>query len=429
MERGKIIRLAYEASLASFFGTFLEFYDFTLFGYLATIIGPLFFPSKSMTVTLLYYFATFGTGFVMRPIGALFFGWLGDVWGRRNTFMIPILLMALASLFMGLLPTYQEIGVWAPALLVTLRLVQGFSLGGEWGGGITMVAELAPKERRGYFVGIVQMAQSGLLTTGLLTLFSSTMSKQAFVSYGWRILFIIGVIIAVIGFYIRVRLTETPEFEELKRQKKTLRVPVAPIFTRSRYILMLLMALFLAGVPLSYTYIVYGVTYLTRYAHFAYSQATFITFIASAVYFLLTLPFAYLTDIYGRKPIVLAGLLGEVILVFPFYFYIVKYPLFSIVLTFYIIEETLHAVYNGAYGQMLAEIFPTVSRYTGVAFSYNLGVAILGGFTPFIVTYLISALHTPLAPIYWLFPLILIALILTAVLYKETKGIDLMAVG
>ncbi|GAB6946023.1 hypothetical protein JCM16161A_01530 [Vulcanisaeta sp. JCM 16161] len=288
-----------------------------------------------------------------------------------------------------------------------------------------MVAELAPKERRGFFVGIVQMAQSGLLTTGLLTLFSSTMSKAAFEAYGWRILFIIGVIIAIIGFYIRIRLTETPIFDEVRKQKRTLRVPVAPIVTKGRYVSMLLMALFLAGVPLSYTYIVYGVTYLTKYIHFAYSEATFITFIASAVYLVLTLPFAYLTDIIGRKPIVLAGLIGEAILVFPFYFLIVKYPFFIVVLTFYIIEETLHAIYNGAYGQMLAEIFPTVSRYTGVAFSYNLGVAILGGFTPFIVTYLIATLKTPLAPIYWLFPLIVIPIILVALLYKETKGIDL----
>lgn len=148
-----IIKLAYEASLASFFGTFLEFYDFTLFGFLATIIGPLFFPSTNPTTTLLYYFAVFGTGFAMRPIGSLFFGWLGDKWGgRRSTFMIPIILMAFASLFMGLLPTYGgEVGIWAPVLLVILRLIQGFSLGGEWGGGgITMVAELAPKERRGF---------------------------------------------------------------------------------------------------------------------------------------------------------------------------------------------------------------------------------------------------------------------------------------
>lgn len=420
-----IVKLAYEASLASFFGTFLEFYDFTLFGYLAPIIGPLFFPSTNPTTTLLYYFAVFGTGFAMRPIGSLFFGWLGDIWGRRNTFMIPIILMAFASLFMGLLPTYQEVGIWAPVLLVILRLFQGFSLGGEWGGGITMVAELAPKERRGFFVGIVQMSQSGLLTTGLLTLFSSTMSKTAFATYGWRILFIIGVIIAIIGFYIRIRLTETPIFDEVRKQRKVLKVPVAPIVTKGRYVLMLLMALFLAGVPLSYTYIVYGVTYLTKYIHFAYSEAAFITFIASAVYFVLTLPFAYLTDIIGRKPIVLVGLIGEAILVFPFYFLIVKYPFFAVVLTFYIIEEALHAVYNGAYGQMLAEIFPTVSRYTGVAFSYNLGVAILGGFTPFIVTYLIATLKTPLAPIYWLFPLIVIPIILVALFYKETKGIDL----
>lgn len=264
----------------------------------------------------------------MRSIGALFFGWLGDRWGRRNTFMIPIILMALASLFMGLLPTYQEIGALAPALLVTLRLLQGFSLGGEWGGGITMVAELAPKERRGFFVGIVQMDQSGLLTTGLLTLFSSTMTKQAFATYGWRILFILGVIIAVIGFYIRIRLTETPAFDEVRRQKRTLKVPIAPLVTKGHYILMLLMALFLAGVPLSYTYIVYGATYLTQYVHFPYSQATFITFIASAFYLILTLPFAYLTDIVGRKPIVFAGLIGEAILVTPFYFFIVRYPIF-----------------------------------------------------------------------------------------------------
>ncbi|MEM0099202.1 MAG: MFS transporter [Thermoplasmata archaeon] len=419
----KDVKLAYKSAIASFFGTFLEFYDFTLFGYLAVIIGSLFFPKESTTATLLYYFAIFGVGFVMRPIGALFFGWLGDTFiGRRNTLLITISMMGIVSLAMGLMPTYAEIGIWATILLVIFRLLQGFSLGGEFGGGITLTAEFAPKERRGYFVSIAQLAQSGLLSTGLLYLFSIMMSKTAFIEYGWRILFIFGVVIALAGVYIRIKLTETPEFEDIKKKKEILRIPAATVVTKK--IPMMLLVIFLAAIPLSYTFIVFGVTYLTTYTHFSYSNALLITTIASAFFLLITIPAGWLSDKIGRKKVVLFGLIGEAILVIPFYM-LLGLAIFSIVLILYIIEELFHGIYNGTYGQMMAEIFPTNMRYTGIALSYNLGVGIIGGFTPFILTYLITVTHNTLAPLYWLIPLIIVPIIMIFIWYKETKGKDL----
>jgi len=417
------VKLAYKASLASFTGTFLEFYDFTLFGYLAVIIGSLFFPHTNTTTMLLYYFAVFGVGFIMRPIGALVFGWLGDTsFGRRNTLMLTITLMGIVSLGMGLLPTYAEIGVWATVLLVTFRLLQGFSLGGEFGGGIALTSEFAPKERRGYFVSIAQLAQSGLLSTGLLYALTVYMSKAAFASYGWRLLFIFGVLIAVVGFYIRTKLTETPEFERIKEEKKTVKVPVAPLVKRD--LPRMFMVIFLAAVPLSYTFITYGVTYLDVYVHFSYSNALLITMIASAAFLIVTVPAGWLTDKIGRKKVVLFGLGAEAVLVIPFYF-LLGLSIFALVLVLYIIEECFHGIYNGSYGQMMSELFPTSFRYTGIAFSYNLGVGILGGFTPFIATWLISVTHSSLAIIYWILPLIIIPIIMVLLWYKETKGMEL----
>lgn len=419
-------KMAYKAAISSFLGTFLEFYDYTLFGFLAVIIGPLFFPSSDTTTTLLYYFAVFGIGFLMRPLGAWFWGMIGDKYiGRRNTIIITILLMGIVSVGMGLLPTYSEIGIWATVALVSFRLLQGFSLGGEFGGGITLTAELAPKERRGFFVGIAQLAQAGILTTGLLYVFTSIMSKAAFQSYGWRILFIIGVIIAVVGFYIRTSIVEPKEFTEIKQQKKTAKVPISVLVLK--YPKQFLLGIFLGGLPLSYTFITYGVTYLNEYVKFSYTMATLITLIASVIYFLVTLPSAYMTDRIGRKKIVLIGMIGEAVLVIPFY-YLLGTGIFLIVLALYMIEETLHGIYNGAYAQMMAEIFPTNIRYTGIAFSYNVGVGILGGFTPFILTFLIGITHDVLAPIWWLMPLIIIPIILTILWYKETCGIDLGAI-
>ncbi len=415
---------ALKAAIAAWAGTALEFYDFLVFGFLATVLAPLFFPSSNSTVSLLSLFAVFGVGFLMRPVGAVVFGWIGDRHvGRRNTLMITIFLMGAASLFMGLLPTYQQIGISASILIVVLRLIQGFALGGEFGGGITLTAELSPATRRGLYVGIAQMAQGGFIPSVLITIFATAMSHASLISYGWRILFILGVVIAVVGFFIRIKLTESHVYLEAARRGKISKAPIGRAF--ARYPLKMLMAIFIVvgGTVVTYTFATYGVTYMIKYEGFSLAQSSLILAIATGMFMVLTPLWSFFSDKFGRKIFMIVTPLSLIILVYPFYV-LLSTAMFAVALLAYIMVYVFYSIWNGPYATVLSEMFPTSVRYTAVSFSYNFAVGIFGGFSPFVVTYLIAVTHNKLAPVYWLIPCLVLSLI-AVLLYKETKGINL----
>ncbi len=259
-----------KVSVASSLGIAFEFYDFLIFGYAAPVLAKLFFPMMSGLLALIYAFITFAVGFVGRPLGAIIFGHLGDKIGRKYTLVFTISLMGAASLALALLPTYFQIGIWAPILLATFRFLQGLSLGGEFGGGITLTGEFAPALRRAMWVGVAQTAQGSgpLLAVGLLGLLTYLYGEAWFVSIGWRIMFGLGVVIALIGVYIRLRISESPIFAKIKSRGSISRLPLADAF-RAGYWKRILLGLgfIVGGTAMTYASGVFAIAYLESVIH------------------------------------------------------------------------------------------------------------------------------------------------------------------
>lgn len=411
-----------KVSIAAMIGIAFEFYDFLIFGFVAGILANLFFPSGNKIVSLLDTFAVFATGFAGRPLGAIVFGHLGDKIGRKYTLIITMTLMGLSSLFTGLLPGYAILGVLAPTLLTILRLLQGFSLGGEFGGGITLSAEFAEPGKRAFYTGIAQMAQGigPLMATGLIFVFSSIMLPSAFASIGWRILFIIGAFIAVIGVMIRLKISESPVFKKVKEKNEISHFPLVDAFRIYWKRILLGLGFIIGGTTMTYATSVFASSYLENVIGVParlVSLAFTIGYIVEAISILL---FAMLADKVGRKPLMVATAVGLLILVYP-YFLLISTGQFSLILLAQIIYSVIGSMSTGAYATALTELFPTKVRYTALSFDYHVGVAVFGGTTPFIASYLIYATGYKLAPVYWGIAGMIVTLI-AYLLYKETKG-------
>ncbi|AHC52021.1 MFS transporter [Sulfolobus acidocaldarius SUSAZ] len=410
------------ASIAASIGIAFEFYDFLIFGFISGILAKLFFPSTNSLVSLLETLAVFATGFAGRPIGAIIFGHLGDKIGRKYTLILTMTLMGLSSLFTGLLPGYASIGILAPLLLTTLRILQGVSLGGEFGGGITLSAEFAEPSKRAFYVGIAQMAQGTgpLLATGLIFLFSSFMSTQEYNSIGWRILFVIGALIAVIGVIIRLKISESPVFKKVRDTGKISKIPLAEAFRHHWKKILLGLGFIVGGTTMTYATGVFASSYLENVIGVPTKEVSLILVIGYIIQTIAIFLFGYLADRIGRKPLMITTAAGLVIFVYP-YFYLLSTGAFSSVLLAQVIYSIVGSASTAAYATALTEMFPTSVRYTALSFDYHVGVAVFGGTTPFIATYLIYATGYKLAPVYWGIAGMIVTLI-AYILYKETLG-------
>jgi MFS family permease len=416
---------AYKASISSFIGTTLEFYDFLLFGFLAPVFGPLFFPSSNYITSILYVYAAFAVGFAFRPLGAIFFGQLGDKKiGRKNVLFITIILMGVVSIGMGIAPTYGEVGITAAVIMVVLRVLQGFALGGEYGGGVTLTSELAPNNRRGFFVGITQLSQSSLLPAGLLAVFTSIFTHSQFVAYGWRILFIIGAIIAVVGVYIRISLTESPDFKEaIKSIAEKKKIAIAEAVSEFPYKIILGILLILGGTVGSYFFGTFGVTYLEVFLHYSLHAASTAVAYGSIMFLIMVMPTAILSDKIGRKPNMIIMRVGILVFIGIFLYMLSLTNFFIIVLAF-VIAFAITAFNQAAVNTTIPELFPGRVRLTSTSFIYNFGVGLFGGLTPFIATAILGQFHTGYALALWVVPATAISLI-AVLLLKETKNIDM----
>ncbi|MFB6469688.1 MAG: MFS transporter [Vulcanisaeta sp. AZ3] len=412
-----------KVSIAAAVGIAFEFYDFLVFGFVASILAELFFPSSNPIASLLATFAAFATGFAGRPLGAIVFGHLGDKIGRKYTLVFTITLMGLASLFTGLLPTYATIGILAPILLVTLRFLQGLSLGGEFGGGITLTAEFAKPTERATYVGIAQTAQGlgPLMATGLILLLTYIMSSAEFSSIGWRILFIIGAFIAVIGVIIRLRISESPVFKRIKDKMEISRIPLADAFREYWREILIGLGFIVGGTAMTYATSVFATSYLETVIRIPVRTVSLILTIGYVVETIAIFIFGIIADKVGRKPLMITGAVGLLIFVYP-YLYLISTGNFSLILLAQIIYSILGSIVTPAYAAALTEMFPTKVRYTALSFDYHVGVAVFGGTTPFIATYLIYATHYKLAPTYWGIAA-MIATLISYIIYKETKGV------
>lgn len=419
-------------AVAACFGTFLEWYDFLTFAALAVWFGPLFFPPENPTAALLASLATFGAGMIVRPLGAALFGSLGDRIGRRKVFMITIALMGGATLAVGLLPTYAQAGLWAPALLVSLRLVQGLSAGGEIGGSAVYLTEHAPVRNRGLFTSILQlMGPLGILASTLqIALLQQLLSTEDFMSWGWRVPFWVSLVLLLISLKVRAALHETPIFHALQARSALTQTPLRDCF-RDRQTLARMGLLFLCisagGGILFFSAQVYSGVFLKTVAGFEGVHSSLLVAIGTAVLFPLTLLAGWLSDRIGRRKVVLTGLLLGACSILPvFNGWLNSGPAqMPLAIGLMILMTLPLALVTGPQTALLAELFPARTRYSAAALPHNLAAGWIGGLLPFVITLINEQIGNPLAGL-WYPTLFLAAAFLVGLRYlPETRGTDL----
>jgi MFS family permease len=393
---------------ASSAGTLIEWYDFYIFGSLATILSGLFFPKGNQAVALMWTLGTFATGFIVRPFGALFFGRLGDLVGRKHAFLVTLMLMGGSTFAIGLLPTYEQVGILAPIGLLLLRLLQGLALGGEYGGAATYVAEHSPDGRRGFYTSFIQTTATLGLFVSLAVILSTRLSlgESAFQRWGWRIPFLLSSLLVVFSYYVRIKLKESPLFVKLKASGQASKSPLRDSFlqpeNRKLVILALLGATAGQGV-VWYTGQFYALYYLQTVLKIEFVQANTIVAIALLLGTPFFVVFGALSDKIGRKKIMMAGCLLASVSYIPIYMAMVAAapdPLLanSLILTLLVFVQVIFVtMVYGPIAAFLVELFPTKIRYTSMSLPYHVGNGVFGGLVPLIGTALVASTGNPYA--------------------------------
>jgi MFS family permease len=385
---------------ASFIGTAIEWYDYYIFGTAAALaFGSLFYPKFSPVAGTLAAFATFAVGFIARPLGAAVIGHFGDRIGRKSMLVLTLLMTGGSTFLIGVLPTYAAIGIGAPLLLVLLRVVQGFGVGGEWGGAVLIATENASPRRRAVYGSFAQFGVPvGVLTSNLAFLAVSGMSNEDFLSYGWRIPFLISIVLVVVGFLVRSKLHDAPEFERVKREHKESKVPLADLVRNQPRVLTLASLASIAPPAVGYTVIVYMLTYGTTVVGF--DRTTLLTLIlASTLVWIATIVAAALAaDRFGSKLVFTIGALTAVVWPLPM-FALVNTRSTGLALLAFVVAAVVQGIMAGAQGGLFTEIFDVHVRYSGISIAYQLGGLIGGAVTPIVATALFGAYHssTPVA--------------------------------
>jgi MFS family permease len=384
--------------LASSAGTIIEWYDFYLYGSLAVFFSTLFYPANDPTAAVLISVATFATGFVIRPFGALLFGSLGDRLGRKHTFLLTLVLMGGATTLVGLLPTYSSVGLAAPIALVVLRLVQGLAIGGEYGGAAIYVAEHAPANRRGFFTSFIQTTATVGFFVAILVVLSCRLSlgEEAFRSWGWRIPFLLSALLVVLSIYLRLKLSESPVFEQMRQAGKVSRAPVRESFGTGQGLRYSLYALFGATAGLGcvwYTGQFYALYFLQSVLKMDFLTANICVAVALAIGTPLIVVAGALSDRIGRRPLIVTGLLLAAALYIPIYMGITAAAGVQnyVAVTALILAQLIFvALVYGPNAAFLVELFPARLRYTSLSLPYHIGTGIFGGFVPLISLSLVS---------------------------------------
>ncbi|MCX4767797.1 MHS family MFS transporter [Streptomyces sp. NBC_01275] len=387
-ERTRQLRLVAASGLL---GTAVEFYDFLVYGTVAALVfGELFFPGADPAVGTVAAFGTFAAGYVARPLGGILFGHYGDRLGRKSMLLLTMGLMGAASFLIGLLPTYDTIGVWAPVLLITLRVVQGIAIGGEWGGATLMVVEHAGNRRRGLWSSFTQMgAPLGSLISAAVVALVVTLPKDEFTAWGWRVPFLLSVVLLGVGLLVRLKVVESPLFAEVRKERAEARLPILDVLRHPRPVLLA------CGVGIgAFTAQSLLTSYLISYATgIGYARPQVLTALTvSASVALVVLPCASaLSDRIGRRPVVLAGALASAALAFPVLALIdSKSPgllILAVVLGHGIAQSTMY----GPLGALFSEMFGTRVRYTGASLGYQGATLVGAGFSPMIAGSLVAA--------------------------------------
>ena len=414
--------------VASVIGTSLEWYDFFIYGTAAALVfNKLFFPSFEPLVGTLLAFATFAVGFVSRPLGGVVFGHYGDRLGRKNVLVVTLLLMGIATFLIGVLPTHALIGVWAPVLLVLLRFLQGLGLGGEWGGAVLMTMESGDAQRRGLNASWPQVGVpiGLLLANGVLSLMAALSSDEAFLSWGWRVPFLLSGLLVIVGLWIRMTLAESPLFREAEDVGHEEAAPVVEVLrSYSKQVLLAIGARI--GVDVAfYTFVLFITTYVVTYLGLPRQYALTAVLIAAAVQVLAIPYFGHLSDRFARRPIYLVGAIGSAIWVFVF-FALLDTGQFALIVMAAVIALIFHAAMYGPQAAFIAEMFPTKVRYTGASMGYQLAGIVGGALAPIISVALLDRFDTSVAVSVYAGAMLLVTIV-SVFFAPETSKIDLHA--
>ncbi len=407
---------------ASAIGTVIEWYDFLIYGMAAALVfNKLFFPNIDPLLGTLAALGTYAVGFLARPLGGALFGHYGDRVGRKSILMLTLILMGLGTFFIGLLPTYQQVGIWAPIMLISLRFIQGIGLGGEWGGAAVMVLEHAPKHRRGFYGSLVQVGfPLGLVIATLVFSAVSKMPEEDLMSWGWRVPFLVSAVLIVVGMFIRSNVKESPVFEDMKARKQIVKSPVMEVILKHPRTFFVAIGLKISEVSWVYMLTVFMVVYATTTLKLPKSLILDAILIAAMVE-LITIPlFGYLSDIIGRRPMYFIGAIFTILFAFPlFWLFDLKTPE-AIILTIVVAMSMGHGLMFAPEATYFPELFGANVRYSGASFGFQVAAAIGGGFSPILATALAGYMGGTAGVSIMLIVLALITLV-AACFARETK--------
>ncbi len=419
-ERVSIKKVAF----ASMIGTTVEWYDFFLYGTAAALVfNQLFFPSYEPLTGTLLAFGTYAVGFFARPVGGIVAGHYGDKIGRKAMLVLTLLIMGLATFAIGLLPTYQSIGIWAPILLLAMRLLQGFGIGGEWGGAVLMAVEHSPPNRRGFYGSWPQIGvPAGLLSANLVFLLvNQSMSEEAWLAWGWRIPFLLSIILIGVGLFIRLRISETPAFEQVRESQTEAGMPIVDVVRTYPKQVLQAMGMRIAENGAFYVFSIFVLTYVTTALGLGSSTAQTGVLIAAAIG-LASLPFwGWLSDRVGRRPVYLFGAVFSLLFAFPFFWLMNTESTLLIWLAIILSLVLGHDAMYGPQAAYFCEMFSTRVRYSGASLGYQLASVLAGGLSPLIATALLGYYGYP-AVAWYLAGMALITIIAVVTAAETYRG-------
>jgi MHS family proline/betaine transporter-like MFS transporter len=408
--------------VAASFGNALEFYDLLIYGYFAVTIGKLFFPSENETTSLLLSVGSFGISFLMRPLGAIVLGSYADRRGRKKSLTLSIMIMLVGTAMITFTPSYQQIGLAAPLLIIVARMLQGFSTGGEFGAATAFMVEHAEPSRRGYFASW-QLATQGLATVlaaGVSALLSSLLSDAQLGEWGWRVAFAVGLLIGPVGFYIRSQIDETPDFQKAAARDE-IKTPLHDVLIKGRTSLLLAIGVISGATAFNYVHKLYMPTYALKQLGIAATSSYLGALVTGATLMVMAPVFGGLSDRYGRFRVLTLALLVTGLSSYPMFVWLNHFPSVTTLLMVQAMVGVLIAACLGPIPAMLADIFPTSIRGTGLALSYNFSVTLFGGFAPLIVTWMIDATGSKLAPSFYVVATSLLSVVAVVLLGRRMR--------
>ena len=425
-----------KVAVSSFLGNFIEWFDYASYSYFATTIALVFFPTDNHTVAMLQTFGVFALSFILRPIGALFWGSYGDKKGRKAALAHSIMFMSGASFLIGCLPSYSVIGVGAPILLLLLRMVQGFSASGEYAGAATFLGEYAPTSKRGIYCSLIPASTAiGLLAgSTLATLMTANMNSSAMVGWGWRVPFLLAGPLGLIVLYIRTKLSDSPVYQSMNDalesksaasadgqvvSKSGMFAPLAELFHNHLKALIISFGACVLNAVGFYTVLTYLPTYLSDTVGMAAAQSSTITTICLVLYVALVFGMGHISDMFGRKKVLIGACVAFIVLTVPAFMALNTAQFWPVLIVELAMCATLTAN-DGTLSSYLTETFPTSVRFTGFAFSFNLANAIFGGTAPFIATWLIYTTGSSIAPAWYMVAVAAVALVAMILSHENT---------